>query len=177
MLESRKAALQAGERFYLGSECKRGHGRQRIAGSGTCNECHREWQRAASQRHYEQNKDAYKANATAWAKANPERRAEIHAKNREAHREQHNAYNRSWFASNKPLRAAYEAARRATKDQVVAHLHVDEIRAVYAACPSGMQVDHVVPLKGKTVCGLHAPWNLQYLSAGENARKSNRVLM
>jgi hypothetical protein len=48
------------------------------------------------------------------------------------------------------------------------------IREVYSNKPEGCHVDHVVPIRGETVCGLHVVENLQYLTAAENMEKGNR---
>lgn len=48
------------------------------------------------------------------------------------------------------------------------------IRQFYANRPEGFHVDHIVPLRGRNVCGLHILENLQYLSAEDNLAKGNR---
>ena len=49
-----------------------------------------------------------------------------------------------------------------------------EIRRIYTERPEGYEVDHILPLAGELICGLHVPHNLQYLPARENMSKGNR---
>lgn len=54
--------------------------------------------------------------------------------------------------------------------------HKEQLRQIYKNRPEGHHVDHIIPLQGKNVSGLHVPWNLQYLPAQQNLRKGNKVV-
>lgn len=48
------------------------------------------------------------------------------------------------------------------------------MKALYTkARQIGYHVDHIIPLNGRTVSGLHVPWNLQMLPPTVNRKKYN----
>ncbi len=87
--------------------------------------------------------------------------------------------------ANKHIYCANAAKRRAAKKQASPNWLSNEdkwlIKEIYetAALRTKLtkvdwHVDHIVPLKHDSVCGLHVPWNLQVITASENISKHNR---
>jgi len=75
-----------------------------------------------------------------------------------------------------PFAAAKTAKYRAAKLQAIPKwANLKKIAQIYSTCPAGYHVDHIVPLQGVLVCGLHVEYNLQHLTAEANQKKSNSV--
>ena len=76
---------------------------------------------------------------------------------------------------NPEKKNAYTAKRNAKKLQrTPSWADPSKLQEIYLNCPKGHHVDHIIPLQGELVSGLHVPENLQYLTAKENLEKSNK---
>lgn len=80
------------------------------------------------------------------------------------------------------LCAKRHAAKLKATPPWLAEAHYAEIAAFYKQAKemetkTGIKhhVDHIIPLQGKNVCGLHVSWNLQILTAQENLSKGNKT--
>ena len=90
-------------------------------------------------------------------------------------------YQREWHKNNRDKCNANNAKRRAMQlNATPSWATVKDIQAFYKLAKTltmaegvAYEVDHIVPLLGKDVCGLHCEFNLQVLSAIENRKKNN----
>lgn len=199
----RYSAKTSGEKYYVtATVCVRGHAALRSTESGVCMECRRLLARAryaknpTAYKKFRVGKEAHLARKAAEGRANetPERRSARLEKARVAAAE--------WRRKNpghagiKLAKAAYKAAnkgktradtvkrRAAFLQRVPRWLDADDFwlmeqayeLAALRTKTLGFQwhVDHVVPLRGKTVSGLHVPQNLRVIPGVENSRKGNR---
>jgi hypothetical protein len=143
----------------------------------------KENQKRLAREWYERNKELAKERARAWALANPKKVAEKNTKYKNKNKLKVTEYNKQWWSENKDKRATYEAKRRATilqrtpKWDTDAHLIVAKYQlAAMLSQASGIphHVDHIIPLQGKNVSGLHVFSNLRVILGADNVKKSNK---
>ena len=194
---TRSEAILAGLSTYsTGKPCVNGHISDRYVANWTCVTCHAEkcalylpkWRanNPEKSKHYsEKYAIAHATSTKAWRDSNPEKCAEIQRSWNARNREKRNLLSKQWRDKNQDTVAALKAKRRAdiltrtprwlTKDDMWM------IREAYTLAKlrtrlTGVswQVDHVIPLRGKKVSGLHVPSNLQVIPEQANLVKGNR---
>lgn len=152
--------------FYDGQPCRRCGSTKRYVSYRACVKCellkavqNKEAGIAAerTRRTYAKHTAKQKARVQKWKRENPGKTSENTANRRAAKRKRTPA----WLTEDqrRQMRRMYEEAARRTRETGVK-----------------WQVDHIVPLLGNGVCGLHVPWNLQLLTGLENQKKGNKIL-
>lgn len=128
------------------------------------------------------NKKSVVAKQQEWLVNNPDARKK-HSKayynnNKDVCRER----NKIWAKANPNKRREYLASYRAAKLKATPlWVDVEALSEVYSDCndlqwlsEEPLEVDHIVPLQGKNVCGLHIAENLQIITQSQNRAKGNK---
>lgn len=151
---------------------------------------------------YKANPKKYNEMGAKWRSANPElntargfryrkaKRLEIRARIIKWGRENPDkirAKQQRYHAQHPWIRPYHCMKRRMAKAKAspawLTRAHKREILAFYIAAQEASKttkvphhVDHIIPIRGRKVCGLHVPWNLRIITAEENLRKSNLLI-
>jgi len=134
---------------------------------------------------YEQNKELTKERARVWHLANPEKVSQKNIAYKAKNKEKVTEYNKQWWSENKDKRASYQAKRKATILQKTPNwLTESDLRMIEAKYSLAAMltretgiihhVDHIIPLQGRKVSGLHVFSNLRVILGSDNVKKSNK---
>jgi 5-methylcytosine-specific restriction endonuclease McrA len=185
--KTRAEAKATGAKYYFtGEPCKHGHIAPRKT-KGACIECLKvEWAQAAETRaeyfrEYNR-KEEVRDKKHEWYLGNREQVIQAAATRPAVLLRE---YRNAWKEANKTqVRADTKARRRKHRDATpkwLSRKQKSEIRQLYQIAITMTQttgeqyvVDHIVPLRGESVCGLHVPWNLRVITQEENLKKSNK---
>ncbi len=133
-----------------------------------------EWQRT----YYAANREQRIAYWSKYRAENPDKVRDDYLRNAEAYRSR----SKRWRTENPDARRAQEVARRARvrwvppwvdrKAMATVYRASRELRAMGVDC----HVDHIIPLRGKTVSGLHTHNNLRIVLAEDNLKKGAKLI-
>ena len=152
--------------------------------AGSCVLCQnkrtQDWYRRNKEKHAALTAAAYQKKWKKWRQENKDHVYAITRRSRERNPETAITCGKMWREKNRAKwlengKQAWILRYAMIGGQKIAKAYANDIRAIYRNCPQGHEVDHIVPLRGKGVNGLHVPWNLQYLPAKVNRRKGNRI--
>lgn len=145
--------------------------------------------------------DKRRAILATWKARNPKRVKEQRRQSQERCKAAVAIRRARWIEKNpEKMREHRRKWRGANKDKVLANTRLRQLKKCYATpawlsadqkkqiqsfyrdamirskqTGSPHDVDHIIPINGKDVCGLHVPWNLQVIPRTENIRKSNKI--
>ncbi len=118
----------------------------------------------------EEKKAVYKLKYKEWV-SKPENAKKNYIANQKTQSERW----KRWYEKNKSKQNAKSNMEKAMRLQrIPPWADLEAIKEFYLNRPDGYHVDHIVPLRGKEVSGLHVLENLQYLPAKENLSKGNK---
>ncbi len=125
--------------------------------------------------------EKFRARELAYDAANREARAEKARERYAKDLQKCRASEKEWREKNRPKKAAAQREREAAKSRrTPSWADREKIKEVYAEAQRyrelglDVHVDHVVPLHGKTVSGLHVHHNLRVILAEDNVKKNNK---
>lgn len=178
-LISEKEAIKKGlKRYFTGKLCSNGHIAERQVNSRICCECNKLRQRVINSSLTSEEVLIRNAKQRVYYANMPTtQRERINASNRVSNMSvaQIERQRLEVNISN----AAYEAQKINATPKWADKSKINEIykKARELTKMTGIQynVDHIVPLKSKYVCGLHVPANLEPIPAEINKAKSNRI--
>jgi hypothetical protein len=185
-------------RYFTDKPCKYGHICERLVSNNRCVECANisssKWKKAhrpicttASRQWRQRNSEKVRELKRSYYKTDERTRALQLARARkwyEANRDKNRAACANWRKNNLAVAAAAQTRRRAKKLQrTPVWADHDKILQFYILAreltdTTGIEhhVDHIVPLQGEMVSGLHVETNLQVIPGIENKSKGARFL-
>ena len=122
-----------------------------------------------------------------WNTLNKEKMAIDRKEHYKNNKQRENSLSSEYKLKNRGKCNALEAKRRASQVQAtpkwLTKTHLEDIQWYYDIAKDlqwlsedVLTVDHIIPLQGENVCGLHVPWNLQILPMKQNSSKRNKIL-